>query len=623
MFLSNAFAERSPAINRHKLLYRPTPASCTLTAPRAVTSDFEPVAQGAGDMTSQKVSMSEKLKQSLERFVKAGPQVAGDEDPALIASLFPSKERRNADHGIRPFQREDLYRRLHTYKVGTWFCKPEVAGPLACALRGWINTGVDLISCEVCRAKLSLPIPSLLSHDDIQKLAEAFAAKLMSAHAETCIWRTTSTSERRRLHLLMTPGFKLGPPVPNLRPAISQDDSPAKPANLTTIMTEPLPNSGEGLTGLSREQKQRLLGLFGWNVRDPPQGSRSQPLLFCTMCGVKSGLWSFKPDETDPIPGWQPGNPLSGRARQAGSSPGFGLFTIAGGNLQTGSRSAGTKRPFGSGSYSAFGSSRAENGQGGSPPIGLGGAQQAPAPSTIAGGTIAPISDPSSGLHGQSIANGTTGTPAEDGQASPKQTPAPKSAAEIASASPAAQPFGLRSTPSAVPAFGLAALRSSSSLAAASPEVQQGSTAAAASDGPPSDDTAPHRGERGDESASKRQRISSSWTEGPGDGPVSTARSGTPAGHFQPEAVASWLQGQEILDPLKLHRPFCPWVNGSGASSGKEGGRVGWQYCLQQLVQLPADQEEDGHHHPHHEESGFQSHAQQRLVAQVRKIQAA
>lgn len=72
--------------------------------------------------------------------------------------------------------------------------------------------------------------------------------------------------------------------------------------------------AGEGLTGLSREQKQRVLGLFGWNVRDPAPGSRSQPLLFCTMCGVKTGLWNFKPDETDPIPGWQPGTPLTGVA---------------------------------------------------------------------------------------------------------------------------------------------------------------------------------------------------------------------------------------------------------------------------------------------------------------------
>ena len=30
------------------------------------------------------------------------------------------------------------------------------------------------------------------------------------------------------------------------------------------------------------------------------------------MCGVKSGLWNFQPDATDPVPGWQPGTPTSG-----------------------------------------------------------------------------------------------------------------------------------------------------------------------------------------------------------------------------------------------------------------------------------------------------------------------
>ena len=62
----------------------------------------------------------------------------------------------------------------------------------------------------------------------------------------------------------------------------------------------------EGLEDLDREQKQQLLGLFGWNLRVPAPGTLSQPLLFCTMCGVKCGLWNFKPDETDPLPGWRP-----------------------------------------------------------------------------------------------------------------------------------------------------------------------------------------------------------------------------------------------------------------------------------------------------------------------------
>lgn len=49
----------------------------------------------------------------------------------------------------RPWDRGDLLRRLQTYRPATWFCKPKCAGPIACARRGWANTDLDVLSCEV------------------------------------------------------------------------------------------------------------------------------------------------------------------------------------------------------------------------------------------------------------------------------------------------------------------------------------------------------------------------------------------------------------------------------------------------------------------------------------------
>lgn len=49
----------------------------------------------------------------------------------------------------RPFDRGDLFRRLATFKSGTWFCKPDAISPVACARRGWTNTASDLLTCEV------------------------------------------------------------------------------------------------------------------------------------------------------------------------------------------------------------------------------------------------------------------------------------------------------------------------------------------------------------------------------------------------------------------------------------------------------------------------------------------
>ncbi len=51
----------------------------------------------------------------------------------------------------RAWDRGDLLRRLQTFRPATWFCKPACAGPIACARRGWANTNLDMLTCEVLR----------------------------------------------------------------------------------------------------------------------------------------------------------------------------------------------------------------------------------------------------------------------------------------------------------------------------------------------------------------------------------------------------------------------------------------------------------------------------------------
>ena len=57
----------------------------------------------------------------------------------------------------RPWDRGDLLRRLQSFQPATWFCKPACAGPVACARRGWANTSLDQLTCEV-RSVVSLPL---------------------------------------------------------------------------------------------------------------------------------------------------------------------------------------------------------------------------------------------------------------------------------------------------------------------------------------------------------------------------------------------------------------------------------------------------------------------------------
>ncbi|XP_048498893.1 uncharacterized protein LOC104907362 [Beta vulgaris subsp. vulgaris] len=85
----------------------------------------------------------------------------------------------------RPWERGDLLRRLATFKPGNWFGKPKAASSLACARKGWVNTGIDKIECETCGAKAGW----------VASEAEEFSKQLDLGHRGTCPWRGNSCPE--------------------------------------------------------------------------------------------------------------------------------------------------------------------------------------------------------------------------------------------------------------------------------------------------------------------------------------------------------------------------------------------------------------------------------------------
>jgi hypothetical protein len=85
-----------------------------------------------------------------------------------------------------------LLERLQTFRPGTWFGKPAPLSPQACALLGWRNVGPDRLACEFCGAKVSCPIAPG-GGAAAAAAAWRFAELLTSNHAELCPWRVRST----------------------------------------------------------------------------------------------------------------------------------------------------------------------------------------------------------------------------------------------------------------------------------------------------------------------------------------------------------------------------------------------------------------------------------------------
>jgi len=149
----------------------------------------------------------------------------------------------------RPWDRNDLLRRLRTFSSARWFAKPVPScSPMTCARKGWhctgvsrtmtggkkkkrlflfvfvlslsprhsckrrdlffllhlllyLRSGLDTIECESCLARLKLELPATLSFDEVNALAVNFSARLDMAHDDTCAWR----GKRCRLQLATFP----------------------------------------------------------------------------------------------------------------------------------------------------------------------------------------------------------------------------------------------------------------------------------------------------------------------------------------------------------------------------------------------------------------------------------
>ncbi|KAJ0890078.1 putative Zinc finger, C3HC [Helianthus annuus] len=96
----------------------------------------------------------------------------------------------------RPWDREDLLKRLATFKSMTWFAKPEVVSAVNCARRGWINVDTDTIACESCGARLFFSTPSSWAQEQVEKAASVFSLKLNSGHKLLCPWVDNACDEK-------------------------------------------------------------------------------------------------------------------------------------------------------------------------------------------------------------------------------------------------------------------------------------------------------------------------------------------------------------------------------------------------------------------------------------------
>lgn len=88
--------------------------------------------------------------------------------------------------GASPGQRANVCA-INVYRPGHWFAKPSEVSALICASHGWINSGMDRLSCPCCKQSLTFT-GTRTARRASDSTVDSFVKKLRSGHHERCPW---------------------------------------------------------------------------------------------------------------------------------------------------------------------------------------------------------------------------------------------------------------------------------------------------------------------------------------------------------------------------------------------------------------------------------------------------
>lgn len=195
----------------------------------------------------------------------------------------------------RPWDRDDLFRRISTFKSMTWFAKPQAISAVNCARRGWINVDMDTIACEACGSRMLFTTPPSWTQQQVDKAALVFSLKLDSGHKLLCPWIDNVCDEKlagfpptatavlvdqyKIRHSVLSQLAALPVISPKaidilrssqLQQFLRESLSVERDESMQTPQEEDTRNQPTSASSLTYYQAQKLISLCGWQLRRLP-----------------------------------------------------------------------------------------------------------------------------------------------------------------------------------------------------------------------------------------------------------------------------------------------------------------------------------------------------------------
>uniref|UniRef100_A0A8C7L9B9 Zinc finger, C3HC-type containing 1 n=2 Tax=Oncorhynchus TaxID=8016 RepID=A0A8C7L9B9_ONCKI len=209
--------------------------------------------------------------------------------------------------------KEAFFTRVESYSISfPWAGKPRTLSPLKCASYGWINVGCDMLKCSSCQAFLCASLQPTLDFQKYDSRIAEITRQLQTQHEKFCPWPDFPCPDRFWLVPANEPSVLLSAFLVRFHTTcLLEQQLPAmKPEQLKTMsLTEdvistllqliedeqkkqgrsPLKSTSDAL---SVQVAACIVALCGW-TGSPALHAMSLPLLTCSFCMRKVGLWNF------------------------------------------------------------------------------------------------------------------------------------------------------------------------------------------------------------------------------------------------------------------------------------------------------------------------------------------
>ncbi|XP_033888195.3 zinc finger C3HC-type protein 1-like [Acipenser ruthenus] len=213
--------------------------------------------------------------------------------------------------------KEAFFSRVETYTSLKWAGKPHELSPLKCSQYGWTNVECDMLKCSSCQAFLCA---LLQPTQDINKYKETLLGlqkALQTSHEKFCFWPdcpcpdrfwTIPINEQSVLFSGFLERYKscclLELQLPSMKPddLINMSLTEDVISLLLQLIEDELKQEGGSpvkynTEPLSVQVAACIVALCGWTC-SPSLDSMSLPVITCSYCMRKVGLWGFQQIES-------------------------------------------------------------------------------------------------------------------------------------------------------------------------------------------------------------------------------------------------------------------------------------------------------------------------------------